>query len=226
MTASAQVSRGRDACVECGGAATLACTYPVSGKPGVRVRLPICGRCRELEQLKFIAWVVGLVVATVAVVAVAALAADALVPVDLQRAHTSALVIATLLPAPLPLWLGLRNGRQAFHARFSRQRFTDDEHAAGPYRSPPLRRSARSAPPLSYTAIALLGLAVLGGGVARWLEITHAAARGRSFSLRSVEVVLHGIAGRWGVLGLYAVTGIAIFVVGMRGIRRALRDRP
>jgi hypothetical protein len=226
MTASAQVSGGRDVCVECGGAATLACTYPASGKPGLRVRLPICGRCRELEQMKFIAWVVGLVVATIAVAAVAALAVDALVPVDLQRAHIGALVFATLLPAPLPLWLGLRNGRQAFHACFSRRRFIDAEHAADPHRGPTLRRSARSAPRLSYTAIALLGLAVLGGGVARWVEITNAEARGRSFSLRSFEILLHGIAGRWGVLGLYAVTGIAILMFGVRGLRRALRDRP
>jgi hypothetical protein len=63
-----------------------------------------------------------------------------------------------------------------------------------------------------------------GAGVGRWLEIANAEARGRTFRLRSIEIVAHAIGGRWGVLALYLTIGIAILGFGVRGLRDALRN--
>jgi hypothetical protein len=211
------------ACAECGNVARFQYGYRTASGAAPRL-LPICARCRELKQLRMIGWVVGLVVVSTAVVAGLGLAMDQLVPADVQRRFVAPFVIVAFAAGVVPLWLGLRDGRRMFHRRFSVVRFDGATTDAGPYRTAEPPPETRRAQPASATLLVLLGLLMIGGGIFRYLEIGSAERHGKTFSLRSLEILLYHLAGRGGVLALYLLVGVPVLWLAIRQLRRALSN--
>ncbi len=128
-----------DRCVECGGAATR--TFALRGGPHA-LAVPVCIRDSELKTMKQMAWLVGCVLTGAAVVAALGFGSDALLDPSFGRRWGLPIALGIFAIGILPLWLGLRRGRAAFHRRFSSVYVAEGGHAKVvlAFRSPLLQR--------------------------------------------------------------------------------------
>lgn len=242
-------------CVECGAppARSFALALPRGAAPAA-VQAPLCERCGERKSLGQAAWVGGALAAGVALmVALAALIDAALVPaLPGIRRVVAPIVVALLGLAAVPVWAASRRGRRSYHRRFSAVWVEgpgpagevtlglrrDDlcrevalasglGGAGGPFRAPaapPAFTPGKN--PVPAWAVVLFGILVLPAGVAEYVSLGKAEARGETIRRIWLEVLVYDVGGRAAVLALFAVFGVACIAAGALLWRQATQPRP
>ncbi len=236
-----------DLCVEC--EKPSARTFRLHAG-AARVEAPVCVACSERKSLGQFLWVLAGVGGGVVVATVVSFALDAFVPSDIQRKTVVPFMIAILAMAVAPIWLVLRGGRRGYHRRYSAVWLEPSGseiavHTRTPqlskaiaaqsglgelagYRVAPLSNDA-SIPkknPIPSYALVVAGLALVGGGFARFYEFSRAERHGDEISGKWVEIIVYRIGGSGAVLALYASIGVLLFVGGIQAWRRAQRSAP
>jgi hypothetical protein len=176
------------------------------------------------------------------------------VPALRHAATPIALALVALALVP-PIW-ALRRGRRRFHSRFSpvwidapasshdvvTLRFRRaDLHgevaklagltlAPEPYRTADAPRARAFAGgianPIPGWVVALVGLGIAAVGVAEFVKLGEARARGRAIRGPWIEIAIYWLGGRWAVLALFCVIGGLVLWMGVAILRAAWRRDP